>query len=443
MSFAPGKGAGKFEFRGESALGTGTGSWYNLRPETPPTLDANPITPVDVSYAGHRHPADCGEALPVGIRLTQAGAVSFQTGIYRAASGGNTPTLITLLKSMGLNESVGSTDTTVAGSPAVDAIELTADEGAVGRATVIELQDVTGHETGTLYWPTLAAAYSASTITPGMDLPKVPVATDTATIMHTISALTSTSYEVSSTASLQFRLSTWGEHDDAAGDYAPIRTACALETLGDITIPDEMGGKFLLDLSFTGYQNDSNTNDMTADSFYDSGVPLIKTDDFRFCFGDASTAGGITYATRPAKNVVFNPGWTVMMINQHGSGSIGGVQKYFLQVVPPTVTFTAYFDGDVKTQILDELESIDVGTQQTPKYIAAIQPSRNLSQPSFGIWMPNCHLATEKPYSLNATGDVLEFTATYRGGLAGYNSQTDIDEGGGQPIYIGLGNEAS
>ena len=104
MSFAPGKGAGKLEHRGENALGTGTGSWYNLRPETPPTLDANPITLVDVAYTGHRHPADCGESLPVGIRLTQPGAVSFQTAIYRAETDGNTPTIVTLAKSMGLGQ---------------------------------------------------------------------------------------------------------------------------------------------------------------------------------------------------------------------------------------------------------------------------------------------------------------------------------------------------
>ena len=91
---APGGGAGKLEIRGETSLGASGAAWKNLRPESAPQFDANPVRLTDVSWAGHRHPADCGESLPVGVRLVEPGAVSFQTALYRAASGGDTPTIV-------------------------------------------------------------------------------------------------------------------------------------------------------------------------------------------------------------------------------------------------------------------------------------------------------------------------------------------------------------
>ena len=132
------------------------------------------------------------------------------------------------------------------------------------------------------------------------------------------------------------------------------------------------------------------------------------------------------------------------MCQDHGSTAVGGVQKYFLQIVPPTISFKAYFDSTVKDDILDEIEGIPDGTEQTEKYLAVIQPSRNLNTPSFGAWLPNCHLATEDTYQIpDPNSEMLEFQITYRAGLAGYNSESNITEAGGQNIYIAFGNEAS
>ena len=442
MSIAPGK-AGKVRYRSESALGVGTGSWKDIQLQGMATFNDQNVELFDVPYV-RRNPLDCGETQPIGLQMHKDGMVSMSVSFNRASANGDTPQIIKFLKSMGLDESVASADAAVDTGAAVGSIPLKTDQGALGRATLVELQVTQASEgfpDGTLYWPVLAAAYAASTITPAMDVPKAPVEDDVATAMHTITAKTSTSYEVPSTASIQLLLKTWAETQDAAGDHAKLVTACFLESFNAINIPNSIGESINVDLSFSGMQNNTPTDeDMEADDPNDSGVPLLVTPDFRFLWGDANASGGISHGTFDVSDLSFNPGWVLIRSPDHGVTNIGGCQGMVLQATPPTCTFSACITGTVYDEIMSEAENALDGGTQTEKFLAAIQPTRNLDTPSLGIWMPNCVLINGSKE--DAAGDFVKGTFTYRGGLSGYNSETDIDESGAPSFFLALGSEA-
>ncbi|MFA5377720.1 MAG: hypothetical protein WC455_18360 [Dehalococcoidia bacterium] len=432
MTYTTGKGMGQMKVWAESTLGTQTGSYFMVRPEEPPTVKANARTLVKVPTIGHQHWAD-GEATTVHApQSVEAGAVAFKTAIYPAKTHGTIPSVVTLLKSSGLNCVVASADDVTTGSPAVGSIEPAAITPVVGGAYSVQL--LNGQ-----YWPMLAADVASDVITPSMDLPSAPAAVGGAVgKMWCFSPTTSVTYDVPDGLSLQFAWHSWARHTDALGDLMVQRIACALEGLGDITIP-KGGERMFMDLSFYGMQKDFLANaDIGADVFQDVGKPMFIDDNFRFRYASADVTGGITAANRYAKDFKINLGVTVEMNEYHGDSTIGLIQGYHIQFADhATITMTRGYDASAAAEVNKAM----VAETNGHTYIELVQPSTSPTNASFGFWAPSCHLK-EFP-SVELHGNLVEYTCVYEARCANYDGTTTIAQPGASPWFLAFGGEAA
>lgn len=346
-------------------------------------------------------------------------AISF-TSMLRTNAAGKINPLTTWLKSGGLSVATQASATTLAGTPAVGSLELTADVGAIGQAALVELDN------GLLY-PVLAADYSASTITPSMDLSSATSATNNVTPMDT--TIAPGNVDVPATQTLSFVRNTRMEYAAASGleDTAWDYTGCALNTWSMEFTP---GGDVQIPLSFHACKAAQRQDALAASTFRDTGKYIKLDDNCEFTIDDASAAGGITSSTLNFKSITFTPGTSTVGEDATGGGSYVDTSRFISSIDKTTVVITAKWDRS----FYDDF----TGTN-TSKYIHLIQPSSSTAVPAFGLWLPNCYLQ-EDGTQTSKDENFVDVQLTYVVTAAGYGSDTTNGSRGMGTFYFATSN---
>lgn len=434
-------GVGNVAVRVESSLGTSAASWQGIRCIDTVNISKTTEKLIANHVAGHRNPFT--REKPEMVNVGMQDAFTIKSYIHRVSADGGTPIMATFLKSGGLLESVGPTAVaTSTGTPAAGSIVVDDATGLVaGEVGLVELAGV--------YWPTLVAAVAIDTPEVGKDTitPSIALSaaqdgsTDVVELCHGFTPVTSTGYQVPATQTLQFRTNSLGYYNNAVADLSMLATGCALSKIGAIEF-GPVGTAPTIEYIFHAASIALQEDDIAADSFTDSDEFVVINDDFQFAISDTNSGSGIaTLITKAIKKVTFNPNFTIVPVMAQGSTtSVNGFQAYVMKPVAPTVTIDAHFDGDTDgtRRFFDELTGSNAST-----YIHAIQPTRNLDHPAFGVWMPNCHLAPGSEPSIDFSENTVSCQATFEASTAGWGAATDIDDVTSAPIVIGLSNEVA
>lgn len=399
----------------ESSLGTNGGSFSEIRYASELTLPTDTRIMIANPNLGHQHAADKSD-VPVIVEKFRDGALKVMTRIRRSGSADTAPPIADFFESMGCTIATNG-KTTIDSYTSTTAFDLVADEGAVGNAGLLELNSG-------VYYPVLAAEYATQDVTPGMAIPSASLATNDWEVMTTIWPR---SQQVPSTKTLAFEHHSRATHttgDDLSHEYQ----GCACSAVDDLVLKHgeapEMG------FNFTVGKIDQKSDAIAAESFACGAKFAVINDDFRFEYATASAAGGIARADLTPEEVTITFGITCVPILGEGDGVFAGMQGYILQFGIPKVKILATFDKDY----WDEMEG-----SNTKKYIGIVQPTRALTTPAFGFWMPNSYLDPENPPVVDFTGkEYVRGTVTYIGTCAGYSSDTLNSEAGAAPWYFAI-----
>jgi hypothetical protein len=380
---------------------------------------------VDNSNVGHAHSYDKADD-PQGVTVNKPGSLTFDYRTRVSTSADTIAPLMTMLESAGFLIET-SAATTVAGTPAVDSIELTADNGGVGRGLAVQLQSA--HDG----FPTIAAAYAASTITPGMDLPSAPAASNTA---HYTMTATPYTRQTPTGKSLTFVRHTRESHDGTDENMVYTHSACGLDGVGEITLAH--GQPIVWPMAFgvgKTARSDSGINTgIAAETFLDGEEFCVVDDNFEYGIATAASAGGITRAVANFIEAKLNLGFTAPFIPGTGGGTTGGAQGIIHVPGRPTATVTALYNRDHWT----ELELTGAG-QITHKYMHFIQPGIASGQNvTIGFFFPNMYLDPETPPIVDYSENTVKSTATYVASSAEYGSDDQEGEPGMAPYHIVL-----
>ena len=358
---------------------------------------------------------------PMPFRQREEGGVTvkFRTGVDASTA----PPVVTFLESACCQANT-VTATTTAGSPAVGAIELTADNGAVGKAQLIEI------DTDGLFWPTLTAAYAASTITPSMDLSTAPSASDIVGHMTTITP----GYGSVSNKTVAFQQRTRATHTTSE-DWAMTHLACALKSVGPITV--RRGTTPTFAGSFYCCKRDPSAASLGAATFLDAERYLRFDDRLELGFATASAAGGITRATINWEEATFDPGIDTQPDEASGTTTYANTIGFF----PNTANNGSL---KIKGEFLKAYWDNAALASQTRRYIHIVQPTDDITDgvPAMGIWMPNCFISAP-PVMLREANTYYKVELTYGFDAAGYGSDTSNDSLGMAPWYWGISTNAS
>lgn len=429
MGVAPGN-VGQLRWSAESALGTQTGSYYAARLVS--TLPNFPSVKqlVENHVGGHQHPLTVEK--PESVTLCAENAFSFDAHIRRATADGGDPDLMTWLQSAGwtVEESTGST--TLTGVPTVS--ELIQDSNVTGAGQFVLIERSSG-----VYVPVLVSSLSTDTITPHVRLSAAPSSGNEVHPMHTATPATATAFEVPSNKTLAWRLNTQAKYDDAYGDFALDMEACALASIGEISI-ERVGAPLVVSTTWHGVPMSTSPDDIAADSFNDSEKFTLIADNMEISIQDASASGDIALVSGSLVSAKINPGVATEPIYVSGGGTVGGIIGYRMIPTPPTITVTANFKG---LSTWDKSFLTELSGSNTSKAIQLLQPTTDLDRPAFAIAMPNCHLMPGSEPTVDVGQNTVQVTATFVGSTSGIDSDTLISEVGTSPIYIGISGEAA
>jgi hypothetical protein len=408
-------------YRTESALGTGNGTLQNIRftegtfPTDSRILVANP-------NGGHAHSFDVDDH-GIPIEMYREGALSFSTEIRGPATPGNKPPIVTLMESAGCTATALSGDTTVAGVPAVDSIELTDDYGGFGLACAVELAN-------SKYFPVLSADYGASTITPTMDLPSAPSASDTVANMYCVVPTTGA---LAATDTLELVVNTRGTQSSGQ-DLSFRYNACSCSGIGELSF--KYGEAPKLAFTFNVGKLVEESDAIAEESFYDSAKMAVINDDFEAAYATWDPAGGITRNVFHMLECSFTWGFKTIPIMASGGGSVAGLQGY-IQVADPNakLTVTGLYDTSWQTLLQDENDAY--------KYFHFVQPAvfDEGNESAFALWLPKCRLAADAPVSHDFVGgEFIKSTTTWDVSVADFtNVGGKIDSNAATaPWYFGV-----
>jgi hypothetical protein len=423
-------GIQQLHLRVESSPGTSAASWQQIILHELATLDTATYELIAPPIGGHRHPLDITK--PEKIQRCKENVLTFKMRPHRASTDGNQSILATLFQAAGWAVQTASVATTLTGTPSATSMELTADVGAVGMALLIE-------RSSGVYVPVLAADYGSSMVTASMGLSAAPSNGAVVEVMHTMSPVSSTGYQVPSDATLQFRMNTGDQYDDALGDMAHFLTNCGVASIGGFSV-GKIGDYPVFEIKIHGCPSDMTADDIAADAYQDSSRFPVNNNLMEAGWATASSSGGIANATVPVEKVDVDLGVDVMPVYCQGTGQVGGVQCYVLKPKSPTVTITtpwidnSAFEEDWLTQLEGDNAS---------KYFHVLQPTTDLDVPALGVWMPNCHIQEGGEPKIEHAAEMSKITATFVGDLAGYNSETAVTEYGSAPIIFATSSEAA
>jgi hypothetical protein len=408
-------------YRTESALGTGSGTLQNLRftegtfPTDSRILVANP-------NGGHAHSFNVDDH-GIPIEMYREGALSFTTEIRGPATPGNKPPIVTLMESAGCTATAMGGDTTVAGTPAVDTVELTDDYGGFGLACAVELA-------GSKYFPILAADYSASTITPTMDLPSAPSASNTVANMYCVIPSTGA---LAATDTIELVANTRGTQSSGQ-DLSFRYNAVSCSGIGELSF--KYGEAPKMSFTFNVGKLTEESDAIAEETFYDSAKMCVIDDNFEAAYATYDMGGGITRNVFHLLECTFVWGFKVIPIMASGGGSVAGLQGYIQVADPnPKITITGLYDSSWQSLLQDENDSY--------KYFHFVQPCvyDEGNESAFGLWLPKCRLSTEAPVTHDFVGgEYIKSTTTWDVTTEAFtNSGTTIDSNSAAaPWYFGV-----
>lgn len=364
---------------------------------------------------------------PMPFRQREEGGVvlKFRTG----ADSSTAPPVVTLLESACCTAST-TTATTASSAGTVASIPLSANNGAVGKAQLVEL------ETQGLFWPVLTAAYAASTITPSMAMPYACTDLDSDGhfgIVGHMTTITPGSASVSNkTIALQQR--TRATHTTSE-DWAMTHLACAVKSVAPITI--RRGTTPTFDATLFCCKRDPEAGSLGAATFLDAERYLRFDDRLELGFATASAAGGIARATINWEEAVFDPGLDTQPDEASGTTTYANTIGFF-----PNTANTGSLK--IKGEFLKSYWDNAALASQTRRYIHIVQPTDDITDgvPAMGIWMPNCYIATP-PVMLREANTYYKVDLTYKFDAAGYGSDTSNDSLGMAPWYWGISTNAT
>lgn len=429
-------GVGQLALKAESALGTGTGSWLDIRADEIPTIPTNTRVLIANHIAGFRNPMST--AKPVAIEQYRADAFRLKQRIRRPLTDGGTPILSYLFQAAGWQADTGPTAiATSAGAPTTTSIVVDDATGIVaGEACLVELAGV--------YYPTLAASVTmdvTDTIVPSIAMSAAQDgSTDVVEAMHTFTPTTATGYQIPTDKTIEFMLNTLGYHT-AGTDLSATLLGCAVADIGSLEIGG-VGTVPTLDFGIHVGDVAVGADAIDADSFNDSEPFGVVTKDAQFAFAVNNSGSGIAaLVSKFYQKLTFNFNTKVICVGGTGySGGLNGLQCYLLQQGRPTCTIETVYKGDsvYEHKFWTELEG-----SNTSMYIHFIQPTTNLDHPAFGVWMPNCHLMAGGEPQFDATGELITVTATFEADLGAWGGNEDIDDVTAAPIVFAVSSEAA
>ena len=422
---------GQVEVRGESSLGTGTGSWQGIRCESMPAVPASTVKLIENNVAGHRNPLE--RELPVAVDVYREDAFSITMRIHRESTDGDTPIMSNFFQSAGWQADVGGA-TVTSGTPTTQAIDVSSATGmAAGECVLIEV-------TPGVFHPVLVADLTGSTITPSIALSDAPAASEVVEILNSVTPTTSSAYQVPTDKTLQFRVNTHGTYNDATSDLSFLARGCALSSVGALEI-GPVGSFPTLEYTFHAGDITPQENDISADSFQDSSHFVVINQDAQFAIANTNSGSGVTsLTTKHFQKLTFNLGLKVMPVPGVGAGGLNGLQAYMLVQDAPTVMIECVYTGDTdySRKFFDELHS-----HSSRQYIHFTPPTSDLDNPAFGVWMPNCHLMPGAEPTIDVSRDFITCQATFQATTAAWGGNDDIDEVTSAPIVIGISGEAA
>jgi hypothetical protein len=426
---SPGTSA-QLNWSAESALGTPSGSFYSAR-----VAGALPNFPsvaqyVDNHVAGHQHPLTVEK--PEAITLCVENAFSFDAHIRRAAANGGKPDLMTWIESAGWKVNASTGATTLTGTPTVSELIQASNVTAAGQFILVE------RSTG-VYVPVLVSTLSTATVVPHVRLSAAPATGAAVHPMHTATPTSATAFTVAADKTLSWRMNTHAKYDDAYSDMALDMKACALASIGEISI-DKVGGTIIIPTTWHGVPVAYSADDIAADVFVDSSQFALPTDDMEISIQAADAAGNIALVSGTVVNLKVNPGVATMPIYGTGGGTVGGITGYQCIPTNPTIDVTMNFTG-LSTWDKDLL--VQLMGSNVSKAIQILQPTRDLDRAAFAIAMPNCHQRSGMEPKIVMGQNTIQITAGFVASTAGINSETLITEEGTAPIYIGISGEAA
>jgi len=426
-------GVGNVWYRGESALGTGTGSWKSLYlEETPEFLTLTRMLAAN-SPKGFRNPHK--REKPIPYEIYREGSIPLNQRFRRAATDGQAPAVGAFFQAAGWAQSVGGA--TAVSSATVGAVGVDDATGmAAGKTVLVELNSG-------VYYPMLINSVATLDLIPQIDLPSAPDADNVVELMYSWTPTSSTGFQVPTDKTLQFRYNSLGYDDDADGDLSYIYTGCAASELAAIEL-GKVGSIPQMSWTFHTCDIAKTPNDIAADDFQDGVNFSVINGDAEMAFAVAETDGSLItpLVTKYIDSITVTPGLTTIVQSAQGSGGVNGAQGFLLQQAPPQVTFTGYFRGDAafENDIFTQLESLSAHDW----YWHFVQPTKSLSHPAFGVWMPRCHLLPGSEPSIMFDSDSqIKFTVTGEATVGGINGEEAIDEISSAPIIIGISGQSA
>jgi hypothetical protein len=406
----------KLAIRGESALGTGTGSWEDLRLVDAPNIPTATRKLIPNHVLGHRNPLT--REKPVSYETYMENAFTLKQHIRRASADGAPSLASKLFQSAGWQEDVGNNTTVTTATASVVGMTA-AGSMAVGKAFLVAV--------GSTYRPALINSIATLDVSPTIPLSAAPSDGAVVEPMYVWTPTTLTGYQVPTDKTIQFRMNCLGKDDDAIGDLSFILSACAAGELASI----EIGGNGTAPTLDWGIH------------VGDIAPFLVVNGDAEFAFASTNAGSAIgTLVTKMIDSITITTGLKVIpIIGVGGSGVINGIQGYMLQQEAPTIKVVAKYRGD---SAFEKNWRTELEDDNTRKYIHFIQPCSDLNYPAFGVWMPNCHIMDEgEPMVTNLGGDIIQTEVTFQATNAELGGETAFDELAASPIYIGISGEHS
>jgi len=376
---------------------------------------------------GHSHPFKNDDSKPIPYQKVMENALGFTTEMRRASAVDTAPAIAAFMRSGGCGVNT-SDKTTIDAYTSTTDFSLAAEGSVAGEAGLCELDNG-------LYWPVLVAANSGAAnfnITP---MNALPSATSNSNDWEVMTTIWPHFRQVETDRTLSFRRLTPMDYAGGTNEVAFDYKGCALGT-GPVISITPAGEPIRVPMTFHCGTLEIEDIALAEEVFVDSEKFIITTDDLSVNIGTYADAGGIAYSPTCIYSIEIDTGFTTVPIIAGGcTSSFAGMQGYIMVPGVPTITITA----DWSVTDWQALES-----DQTPKEIAIVQPTRAITQPAMGFWGHNAVLrgddAITEDYESNS---YVTITSKYTLGAAGIDSDTLISEIGAAPWHWAISGEGA
>ncbi len=392
--------------------------------------DDTPTVPTDIvntelqANTGRENSFDKSDE-PIVWEGVREGALTVPLLARGSATNTDVPPLVAMLESGGC-ASAYYTDTTVAAYTDANDFTLTAwspGADAYGQAVAVTLDSGIVH-------PVLASKVTNATkdILPMMDEPEAADLVGNAVpTMHTVTPRTRM---VPAGKHLSFRYNT-RDDQNTGEDLTWQATGCALSDIGTLEVtPNE---KTVWSPSFHVCDVLKIEEDLDTDVHIDLEKYLRTDGNFMFEFGTNAPGGEIGTATLELQKATINFGLTTVPVPGEGTTANNNSTQAFMSV---------YEQATVELQLIMDKAYFDDVSASTfaNKYMAFLwRSTANSTNPSMGIWFPNCYQIGAPTWDGSGQWGVM--TCTYGATSAKMTGTTTTNASSGMaPWYIGIGH---